>query len=119
VSQSKELETCRFRSPQLFQNRKVSLLAELKTHVEGKEAGSPAFAAARGGWLRGRVFRHGWFDEAAEIIGQHGLTPHEMRHAADQQSLGTDVAKTLPRSGRALRQAQGPRAHVDRLSDRR
>lgn len=44
----------------------ASLLAELKTHVEGKEAGSPAFAAARGGWLRGRVFRNGWFDEAAE-----------------------------------------------------
>ena len=60
----------------------ASLLAELKTHVEGKEAGSPAFAAARGGWLRGRVFRHGWFDEAAEMIGQDGLTPHEMRHTA-------------------------------------
>jgi integrase len=60
----------------------ASLLAELKTHIEGKEAGSPAFAAARGGWLRGRVFRHGWFDEAAEMIGQDGLTPHEMRHTA-------------------------------------
>ena len=60
----------------------ASLLAELKTHVNGKEAGSPAFAAARGGWLRGRVFRHGWFDEAAEMIGQDGLTPHEMRHTA-------------------------------------
>jgi len=60
----------------------ASLLAELKLHVEGKEAGSPAFAAARGGWLRGRVFRHGWFDEAAEMIGQDGLTPHEMRHTA-------------------------------------
>ena len=60
----------------------ASLLAELAIHVEGKEAGSPAFAAARGGWLRGRVFRHGWFDEAAEMIGQDGLTPHEMRHTA-------------------------------------
>jgi integrase len=60
----------------------ASLLAELKAHVEGKGAGSPAFAAARGGWLRGRVFRHGWFDEAAEMIGQDGLTPHEMRHTA-------------------------------------
>ena len=36
----------------------ASLLAELKLHVEGKEAGSRAFAAARGGWLRGRAFRH-------------------------------------------------------------
>jgi len=60
----------------------ASLLAELATHVEGKEAGSPVFAAARGGWLRGRVFRRGWFDAAAEMIGQEGLTPHEMRHTA-------------------------------------
>jgi integrase len=60
----------------------ASLLAELKTHVDGEEAGSPAFAAARGGWLRGRVIRHGWFDVAAEMIGQDGPTPHEMRHTA-------------------------------------
>jgi hypothetical protein len=46
-----------------------TILAELKTHVEGKEAGLPVFAAARGGWLRGRVFRRGWLDEAAEMIG--------------------------------------------------
>jgi integrase len=39
-------------------------------------------AAARGGWLRGRVFRRGWLDEAAETIGQPGLTPHELRHTA-------------------------------------
>ena len=58
----------------------ASLLDELKLRVEGKEAGSPAFALARGGGLLGRVFRHGWLDEAAEMIGQDGLTPHEMRH---------------------------------------
>jgi integrase len=34
----------------------ASLLAELATCVEGKEAGSPVFAAARGGWLRGGCF---------------------------------------------------------------
>ena len=60
----------------------ATILAELETHVEGKEAGSPVFAAARGGWLRGRVFRRGWLDEAAEAIGQPGLTPHELRHTA-------------------------------------
>ncbi len=60
----------------------ASLLAEIATLVEGKEAGSPVFAAARGGWLRGRVFRRGWFDAAAEMVGQEGLTPHEMRHTA-------------------------------------
>lgn len=48
----------------------ATIRAELATHVEGKEAGPPVFAAARGGWLRGRVFRRGWLDEAAEMIGQ-------------------------------------------------
>ena len=60
----------------------ASILADLKSHVEGKEGGSPAFAAARGGWLRGRVFRRGWLDDAATMIGQDGLTPHELRHTA-------------------------------------
>lgn len=60
----------------------ASILQELAVHIQGKEAGSPVFAAARGGWLRSRVFRRGWFDEAAGMIGQEGLTPHEMRHTA-------------------------------------
>ena len=60
----------------------ASILAGLKSHVEGKEGGSPAFAGARGGWLRGRVFRRGWLDDAANMIGQDGLTPHELRHTA-------------------------------------
>jgi integrase len=60
----------------------ASILADLKSHVEGREGGSPAFAAARGGWLRGRVFRRGWLDDAASMIGQDGLTPHELRHTA-------------------------------------
>lgn len=72
--------------PKDYESRSIpvpaSLLAALANHVEGKEAGSPVFAAARGGWLRGRVFRRGWFDAAAEMIGQEGLTPHEMRHTA-------------------------------------
>jgi hypothetical protein len=37
----------------------ASLLAELKTHVEGTKARPPALAAARGGWWRGRMFRQG------------------------------------------------------------
>lgn len=65
----------------------ASILAELKSHVEGKEGGSPAFAAARGGWLRGRVFRRGWLDDAASMIGQDGLTPHELRHTAASLAL--------------------------------
>jgi len=68
-----------------------SLLAELAVHVEGKEAGSPAFAAARGGWLRGRVFRRGWFDAAAELVGLDGLTPHEMRHTAASLAISASA----------------------------
>jgi site-specific recombinase XerD len=61
------------------------------------------FAAARGGWLRGRVFRHGWFDEAAEMTGQDGFTPHEMRHTAASSviSAGANVKAVQ----RMLRQA--------------
>jgi integrase len=65
----------------------ATILAELNTHVEGKEAGSPVFPAARGGWLRGRVFRRGWLDEAAETIGQPGLTPHQLRHTAGSLAI--------------------------------
>ncbi|MES2093930.1 MAG: tyrosine-type recombinase/integrase [Actinomycetota bacterium] len=59
-----------------------SILTELKILVEGKKSGAPVFAAARGGWLRGRVFRRGWLDQAADQIGQKGLTSHELRHTA-------------------------------------
>ena len=47
------------------------------------------------------MFRRGWFDAAAEMIGQEGLTPHEMRHtvsaALDQaiRTLQTDYAVRL------------------------
>lgn len=71
----------------------ASILADLQSHIEGKEGGSPAFAAARGGWLRGRVFRRGWLDDAATMIGQYGLTPHELRHTAASLAIsaGTNV----------------------------
>jgi len=44
------------------------------------------------------VFRHGWFDEAAEMIGQDGLTPHEMRHTAASLAIsaGADVKAVQP-----------------------
>jgi integrase len=59
-----------------------SILEELKHHVEGKEPGEPVFAAARRRWLRGRVFRRGWLNDAADEVGLTGLTPHELRHTA-------------------------------------
>jgi integrase len=59
-----------------------SILEDLRRHVEGKKPGEPVFAAARGGWLRGRVFRRGWLNDAADEVGLSGLTPHELRHTA-------------------------------------
>lgn len=35
----------------------ASILADLRLLVGGRQGGEPVFAAARGGWLRGRVFR--------------------------------------------------------------
>ncbi|RFA14510.1 hypothetical protein B7R22_09830 [Subtercola boreus] len=61
----------------------ASILAELRVHVDGLDIDGPAFPSPRtGGWLRGRVFRRGWLTAASETIGEHGLTPHELRHTA-------------------------------------
>ncbi|MEC5150742.1 tyrosine-type recombinase/integrase [Cryobacterium sp. GrIS_2_6] len=60
----------------------ASILADLRVLVSGRQGGDPVFAAARGGWLRGRVFRRGWLDAAAEQVGIAGLAPHELRHTA-------------------------------------
>lgn len=60
----------------------ASVLADLLVHVQGKDPESPLFPAARGGWLRNRVFRRGWLNEAAIAIDEEGLTPHEFRHTA-------------------------------------
>ncbi|MGV8895633.1 MAG: tyrosine-type recombinase/integrase [Rhodoglobus sp.] len=62
-----EVDGCQMDSePKDYEARSIpvpaSLLADLAIHVEGKEAGSPVFAAARCGWLRGRVVRHGCSD---------------------------------------------------------
>jgi len=82
----------------------ASILADLKPHGEGKEGGLPAFAAARGGWLRGRVFRRGWLDDAASMIGQNGLTPHELRHTAASLavSAGANVTAVQRMLGHAF-----------------
>ncbi len=67
----------------------ASILADLRSRVDGEEGCSPVFAAARGGWLRGRVFRRDWLDDAARMIGQDGLTPHELRHTAASLAIST------------------------------
>jgi integrase len=74
-------------SPKDYEARSIpvpaTLMTALREHVRGKSGPEPVFAAVKsGGWLRGRSFRRGWFDQGAVRIGQPGLTPHEMRHTA-------------------------------------
>ena len=33
------------------------------------------------------MFRRGWLDDAANLIGQDGLTPHELRHTASTLAI--------------------------------
>src|SRR3954451_24857317 len=41
-----------------------------------------AFPSPQGAVLRNRNARSAWFDAAARVIGEPGLTPHELRHTA-------------------------------------
>ena len=74
-------------TPKDYESRSIpvpaSIMRELAVVTAGKEPGAPVFSGARReSWLRGRVFRRGWFDRAAAAIGVEGLTPHELRHTA-------------------------------------
>ena len=74
-------------TPKDYEHRSIpvpaTILEQLREHIEGRELDEPVFPGPRGnGWLRGRVFRRGWFNQAAAEIGYEGLTPHEMRHTA-------------------------------------
>jgi integrase len=61
----------------------ATIMQELVERTRGRPAEAPLFTGARAeSWLRGRVFRRGWFDRAAAEIGLEGLTPHELRHTA-------------------------------------
>lgn len=61
----------------------ATIMRELALRTRGRSADAPLFAGARTeSWLRGRVFRRGWFDRAADEIGLEGLAPHELRHTA-------------------------------------
>jgi integrase len=58
------------------------LATALRPHLEGKAADDFVFTSPKGGVLRNRNARRDWFDDAAEAIGEKGLTPHELRHTA-------------------------------------
>lgn len=73
-------------TPKSHERRSVPLprfLAEhLAEHLAGKAPDDLVFTAPGGGVLRNRNARRGWFDPAAEAIGEPGLRPHELRHTA-------------------------------------
>ena len=49
-------------------------------YLAGKGPDELLFTSARGLVLRNRNARRDWFDDAAEAIGEKGLTPHGLRH---------------------------------------
>jgi integrase len=75
-----------FGTPKNHERRSVPvprLIAEmLNSHLEGKGPDDFVFTSPKGGVLRNRNARRDWFDDAAETIGEKGLTPHELRHTA-------------------------------------
>ena len=67
-----------------------SLLDQLNSKVHDKAHSDPVFPGSRNsGWLRGRAFRRGWFDPAAESIDQKGLTLHELRHTSASLAISS------------------------------
>ncbi|MFN2518340.1 MAG: site-specific integrase, partial [Jatrophihabitantaceae bacterium] len=58
------------------------LIDDLAAHVSGKGRDDLVFTTAKGAPLRNRNARRSWFDDAADAIGEPGLTPHELRHTA-------------------------------------
>ena len=73
-------------SPKDHQRRSVPFPAflsqPLSVRIAGKGPDDLIFPSARGGVLRVRNMRRGWFDAAAAEAGVPGLTPHELRHTA-------------------------------------
>ncbi len=62
---------------------------ELAVHIAGKGPEDLIFTAPRGGYLRNRNFRRGYFDRAAERVGLAELVPHELRHTAASLAIAS------------------------------
>ncbi|OJX65528.1 MAG: hypothetical protein BGO95_10735 [Micrococcales bacterium 73-13] len=77
----------RIEPPKDYEQRTIPIPAFLcgllAPRIAGRNPEEPVFYGIRTHtWLRNHVFRVGWFDRAAALIGIKGLTPHEMRHTA-------------------------------------
>jgi integrase len=75
-----------FSDPKDYQRRTVpypSFLQDMIVdQVKERDPDDFLFASPKGGVLRYRNMRRGWWDVAAEDAGLEGLTPHSMRHTA-------------------------------------
>jgi integrase len=58
------------------------LVDDLRVHMGERPTNDLLFTAPEGGLMRNRNARRAWFNRAATVAGEAGLTPHELRHTA-------------------------------------
>lgn len=58
------------------------LVDDLRAHMGDRPTDDLLFTAPEGGVMRNRNARRAWFNRAATVAGETGLTPHELRHTA-------------------------------------
>jgi integrase len=105
-------------TPKSHESRSVPvprfLVDALTVHLAGKAAEDLVFTTAAGAPLRNRNARRAWFDQAAESIGERGLTPHELRHTA--ASLAVSAGANVKAVQRMLGHASAAMT-LDRYAD--
>ncbi len=78
--------TLEWTTPKDHQRRTVPIPDFLRAYLESammaRSADDLLFPAPRGGVLRVRAARRGWFDRASTAAGVDGLSPSELRHTA-------------------------------------
>lgn len=91
--------------PKHDKHRRVPIVEPLKAilekRIKGKARDELVFTTTGGGILRAGNARRDWFDQAAEVAGYPGMTPHELRHTF------ASVAISAGASVKALQQAMG------------
>jgi integrase len=105
-------------APKSHESRSVPLprflVHELMVHVAGRGPDDLVFTAPMGGVLRNRAARRNWFDRAVAMIGEEGLTPHELRHTA--ASLAVSAGANVKAVQRMLGHASAVMT-LDRYAD--